>query len=118
MKNLLLLAVVCMLSGSFFAQAKVNLESAEEITHWVESNTFKTDETLGYSLSVETVNGLPVLFFGSNTGVKKEYPQLNYVAGTTAARVLAQGSAGNTIEIMVLENGDLMLSGMLFKAVK
>lgn len=118
MKNLFLAAVVCWLSASYFAQTKINLESSEEISHWVESNTFKTDETLGYSLSVETVNDLPVLIFGSNSGVKKEYPQLNYVAGTTAARVLAQGVAGNTIEIMILENGDLMLSGMLFKAEK
>lgn len=116
MKNLLFSAVVCLIGGSFFAQTKLNLESANEITAWVTTHKFKTDESFGYMLAVETLNQSPVLVFSHNTGNRKEFTNLTYTTGATSAMVTAQGEGNNSIDVMVLENGDLMLAGMVFKA--
>ncbi|MBM3163889.1 MAG: hypothetical protein FJZ80_00380 [Bacteroidetes bacterium] len=114
MSKLFLSYLVCFMSGAFFAQAKLNLESASEITAWVTTHQFKTDESLGYTLAVETVNQQPVLVFSHNTGNRKEFTNLTYSTGATSAMVTASGAGNNTIDVMVLENGNLMLAGMVF----
>ncbi len=115
MKKLLLCFFVAFISISLNAQTKLDLESTAEITAWVTTHKFKTDESFGYTLAVETINQIPVLVFSHHTGNKKEFTNLTYTSGATSAMVTAQGEGNNSIDVMVLENGDLMLAGMVFK---
>ena len=47
---------------------------------------------------------------------KKQFTNVQYTTGATSAMVSGQGEANNSLEVMVLENGDLSLAGMVFKA--
>jgi hypothetical protein len=115
MKKLLLCFFFAFISVSLNAQTKLDLESTAEITAWVTTHKFKTEESFGYSLAVETVNQSPTLVFTHNTGSRKEFTNLSYISGATSAMVTALGEGNNSIDVMVLENGDLMLAGMVFK---
>lgn len=116
MRSLLLFVLICCSATACFSQTKVNLESTNDIQNWVTTHKFKTDENFGYSLEVEFMNQHQILVFSHNSGSRKEFTNLAYTSGATSAMVIAQGEGNNSIDVMVLENGDLMLAGMVFKA--
>lgn len=115
MRSLLLFTVIFCSVATCLSQSKVNLESINDIRNWVTTHQFKTDESFGYSLAVETINQEQTLVFSHNTGNRKEFTKLTYTSGATSAAVTAFGEANNSIDVLVLENGDLMLAGMVFK---
>ena len=116
MKTTFLFIVFFFVNVVVFGQAKVNLESLEDIKNWVTHHKFKSEEAYGYTLSIETVNNAQLLIFASQDGQKKQFTNVQYTTGATSAMVSGQGEANNSLEVMVLENGDLSVAGMIFKA--
>jgi len=117
MKKIILFLVSLSSSIVIFGQFKsaLNLESADAIKNWVTTRKFKSEVTSGYTLSIETVNNDPVLFFSAADGHKKQFSNLKYTSGTTTAMIIGQGEGDNSLEVRVLETGDLMVAGMVFK---
>ena len=116
MKTTFLFIVFFFVNFVAFGQAKVNLESLEDIKNWVTHHKFNSEEAFGYTISIETVNNVQMLIFASQDGQKKQFTNVQYTTGATSAMVSGQGEANNSLEVMVLENGDLSLAGMVFKA--
>jgi len=118
MKNKVLFIAFFLVNLLAFGQSKVNLESMEDIKNWVTTHKFNSEESNGYTISIETANNAQILIFSTRDGHKKQFTNLKYTAGATSAMVSGQGEANNSLEVMVLENGDLSLSGMIFRAQK
>ena len=115
MKKIILSLALLISSSVVFGQNALNLESVDAIKNWVSTRHFNSEEASGYTISIETVNNAHVLFFSVADGHKKQFTNLSYTSGATSAMIIGQGEGGNSLEIRVLETGDLMVGGMVFK---